>query len=272
MASTFGSMPAADLRQRAHRCGRVGIAVHADQPGAGAHRADRFGQRGQQRDDALRRLRQIDHDTALVGHLDRMGCGAEGHPCAGMQARRAASGHAGSFKVSGRPAAISVTRSQAAATAWLSWPSASTKARTSRPNGITPRPISLPTSTTGPRASRSAAPGGDAAASPASAGAPCAAASSQVGEPQREAVDHHQRAGRAARRRCPASASGSSTVRRPGTRAARSARWRAMRSCISASCGLRGGDQHGVGAGVGCQPGGRGSRRGATCRSSGRRG
>ena len=45
---------------------------------------------------------------------------------------------------------------QTCATCWLSWPSASTKARTSRPSGMTPRPISLPTSTTGPGACSSA--------------------------------------------------------------------------------------------------------------------
>jgi hypothetical protein len=56
------------------------------------------------------------------------------------------------LSVRGKPALMSVTRSQVAATLWLSNPSASTKARTSRPKGMTPKPISLPTKTIGPGA------------------------------------------------------------------------------------------------------------------------
>jgi hypothetical protein len=60
---------AAHLRQGAHCRRRVGIVVHAHQPLAGAERADGFGERRQQRDDALRRLRQAHRGAAFVNHV-----------------------------------------------------------------------------------------------------------------------------------------------------------------------------------------------------------
>ena len=66
--------PAAHLRQAAHAGRAVGIAVHADQALALPQRAHALGQRGQQADDALRRLRaSVTRDAAVVGDLQRVG-------------------------------------------------------------------------------------------------------------------------------------------------------------------------------------------------------
>ena len=63
----------------------------------------------------------------------------------------------GSFKSRGRPAAMKITRSAAAATRWLRRPCASRKARPSGVSGTSPKPTSFETATSGPGAEPSAA-------------------------------------------------------------------------------------------------------------------